>query len=821
MKSTRKTRLLAVIVCMMMIVAMLPMGVVTASDTPSGTAITSAAEFAAMDADGAYYLANDITLIETYANEFTGTFDGNGKTITTSVPVFGNVTDAVIRNFTVSGDSAITTGMNVEASKQTEKAGLAVGAVACTATNSTFRNLTNNVSVVLDSADTSREVYCGGILGLVLNAADQATKTELYFEDCVNNAVLSLGAVNSNSAVGGIVGATRFTAVDLVSITISGCENNGKLTGPKAAGMIGYIQHTALLITDCTNSADLTATGLVGGMVSQAGGTNRNAKFVNCVNSGNLGGAQYAGGILAYVNNSYGQIFINCRNSGAVTSTKNNVGGILGAANTVKSGTTDFYGCVNSGAITNEGSSTYAGGIVAFINANGGTVKNCVNSGTVMAFLNTAGIVGDATKGNVSVIGCINSGTIYSTRTATTGSNYFGGIVGYMKAGGSITGCANLGDIKAASDDANVQGAGGIVGQLAASVLTNCYNTGSVEVGYTFAGGLVGAIVPNGKVSNSYTSGIVTGKNGTAVAQIGVLHNTTTSAEISNVYYNEELNAGLDAFAYSGSGATDDGAPTTKAFTSADLASGKLAHDMNTAAGEIVFYQNLAEDRDATPVLDASHGTVFYVNDTYTSISVATESKAAIRIAGDATGSGLRFVSSVNKAEYDALIAAGISEEDITVGTVIAPLSFVTAVEDAGGRFTMADFDKILKNENKYLNVTVDAKGQEAFFESDASAYRFRGSVVHILDYTMDFCAVGYIKVGDVYVYSTDYSVRNIADIAREAYADRGEQSEAYGYEIPADSENAIGGVVTFSPYTDRQLTIIKSFFENANGGNA
>lgn len=133
----------------------------------------------------------------------------------------------------------------------------------------------------------------------------------------------------------------------------------------------------------------------------------------------------------------------------------------------------------------------------------------------------------------------------------------------------------------------------------------------------------------------------------------------------------------------------------------------------------------------------------------------------------------------------------------------------------------MADFDKILKNENKYLNVTVDAKGQEAFFESDASAYRFRGSVVHILDYTMDFCAVGYIKVGDVYVYSTDYSVRNIADIAREAYADRGEQSEAYGYEIPADSENAIGGVVTFSPYTDRQLTIIKSFFENANGGNA
>ena len=48
-----------------------------APSAPQGTAITSAAEFAAMDPAGTYYLANDIAISEPYASTFTGTFDGN------------------------------------------------------------------------------------------------------------------------------------------------------------------------------------------------------------------------------------------------------------------------------------------------------------------------------------------------------------------------------------------------------------------------------------------------------------------------------------------------------------------------------------------------------------------------------------------------------------------------------------------------------------------------------------------------------------------------------------------------------------------------
>lgn len=55
-----------------------------------------------MKPDGKYYLAAVITLTASFG-EFSGTFDGNGKTVTTSVPVFAKVTGTV-KNLTVAGE---------------------------------------------------------------------------------------------------------------------------------------------------------------------------------------------------------------------------------------------------------------------------------------------------------------------------------------------------------------------------------------------------------------------------------------------------------------------------------------------------------------------------------------------------------------------------------------------------------------------------------------------------------------------------------------------------------------------------------------------
>ena len=92
-------------------------GKVDAGYAPTGTAINSAADFAAMTATGSYYLNADITvdttwnggaaLSATYASNtaFKGTLDGNGHTITTSVPLFANLAGTV-KNLTIEGEIA-------------------------------------------------------------------------------------------------------------------------------------------------------------------------------------------------------------------------------------------------------------------------------------------------------------------------------------------------------------------------------------------------------------------------------------------------------------------------------------------------------------------------------------------------------------------------------------------------------------------------------------------------------------------------------------------------------------------------------------------
>lgn len=47
--------------------------------------VSSAKEFAAMDASGSYTLTKDIIVTEPYASDFSGTFDGNGHTVTLDI----------------------------------------------------------------------------------------------------------------------------------------------------------------------------------------------------------------------------------------------------------------------------------------------------------------------------------------------------------------------------------------------------------------------------------------------------------------------------------------------------------------------------------------------------------------------------------------------------------------------------------------------------------------------------------------------------------------------------------------------------------------
>ena len=103
----------------MLVISAVDFGKVEETYTPdaSATAINSAEDFAAMTANGNYYLNADITvsatwnggaaISATYAENtaFTGTFDGNGHTITTTVPLFATLSGTV-KNLTIAGSVA-------------------------------------------------------------------------------------------------------------------------------------------------------------------------------------------------------------------------------------------------------------------------------------------------------------------------------------------------------------------------------------------------------------------------------------------------------------------------------------------------------------------------------------------------------------------------------------------------------------------------------------------------------------------------------------------------------------------------------------------
>ena len=137
----RKT--FSLILSVIMVLSLFTVGAFAAE----GTAINSAEDFKNMTADGKYYLAADITVDATYAGEFTGTFDGNGKTVTVSVPMFEKV-KGTVKNLNVKG--AINADSNA-------------GAVAISAEGATFEAIKNAASVTAAG-------HAAGIVALAENA---------------------------------------------------------------------------------------------------------------------------------------------------------------------------------------------------------------------------------------------------------------------------------------------------------------------------------------------------------------------------------------------------------------------------------------------------------------------------------------------------------------------------------------------------------------------------------------------------------------------------------------------------------------------------
>ena len=344
--------------------------------------------------------------------DFAGTFDGNGKTITGLTIEGDPAVEGMTAMFNSVSDGAVIKDFKLE---DVNVSGYYAAAVVADAEKTNNLTITN-IEVASGTIHASR--YASAI-------AFDVEGSNVVFTDCVNRATVT--ADYSASGIGAWVYPTG-------NSTVNNLANYGTITGGNRAGGI-FGNWGGALLEDCENHGNVTSngTGAAGGIVG-------------------IGGAATA--------------ISNCINDGDVTTTASNINasaaGILGQAS--GNGATTISYCINTGSITAE--NTYAGGITTSLYGKS-TSKYCYNSGAVTGN-NTIGNNPKYAAGGIAPRGaygngdksqhCLNAGTVSAnTNGATCNLTYQGITASYYYADGVLMTGANAeaGDLEAALADLN------------------------------------------------------------------------------------------------------------------------------------------------------------------------------------------------------------------------------------------------------------------------------------------------------------------------------------------------------------------------------
>ena len=182
--------------------------------------------------------------IGNYSNKYTGTFDGNGHTISNlyikvqrkGVGFFGYMKDGTIKNIVFDNAQVENTGNDYHY----PLTGIVVGAA--------FGTL-QNLKTLKNCSVKSGAKTLGGIAGTITGSCSNLE----------NNATVS-----GRNKVGGIAGSFSGS-------TLSSCVNNGMVKEDRSGecgGIVGYIAYGT--IEDCANYGNVTGTNEIGGIVGYA-----------------------------------------------------------------------------------------------------------------------------------------------------------------------------------------------------------------------------------------------------------------------------------------------------------------------------------------------------------------------------------------------------------------------------------------------------------------------------------------------------------------------------------------------------------------------
>jgi hypothetical protein len=373
----------------------------------SGTAddpyvVTTAAELQAMedDLDAHYELGNDVDASGTAQwngdsgfdpvgpdddTGFTGSFDGDGHTITGLtvdrpdslwVGLFGYVDSAEIRDLTLAdstisgeewvgelagevGDNSTITGVTVDGTVDgTENVGGLVGGSGLAGDDSTITDVTASGTV---NGSTS----VGGLVGYH------------SVHGSVQNAAATDVTVTGETTVGGLAGYSSGLVED---VTASGTVDGANETG----GLVGSNEALDGEIIDATATTDVTGTNHVGGLVGGNGDRDGDelARIRNASAHGTVDGQNYVGG---FVGTNVGTIE-EATATGTVTGDRL-VGGFAGQNGNIWNEESSILATKAVGAVTGE---ARVGGHVGL---NRRTVQNSFAAGEVTATGASGGFV--------------------------------------------------------------------------------------------------------------------------------------------------------------------------------------------------------------------------------------------------------------------------------------------------------------------------------------------------------------------------------------------------------------------------------------------
>jgi hypothetical protein len=484
--------------------------------------------------------------IGTNGSPFTGTFDGNGHTVSNLWifrkqsnwrGLFGYAEGATIQNFTLQ-DSHIV-GQS------------SVGGIVGHATDSTIQNVTtqnNSVRAYLS-------YYGGGIVGFMIDST-------------LENVSVVGGAVHgSGNVIGGIVGQMNSGSISNsdTSANVDGGESIGGAIGFMATGTINNLIASGNVHTDYSEVSIAKSGQWAGGLV----GFMELGTISSSTASGNVEcSGDYCGGFAGIVYDA-GAVISNSSSTGNVATLLEHgnpsyVGGFAGSIEnnySYDAGDPFAYGTTLTGLSASGNvsatSSIYVGGFAGKIKNR--SIINATSSGSVIAGTYVGGFSGFIEHSDISHSAVTGEGVI-------SGSNGVGGFAGQLLcesridnsnstvnvtgAGTSVGGfagdsvCGGIGptviDSYATGEVTGQNFVGGFIGSALKTELERVYAEGNV-LGSAYVGGLVGnysAYSPSLKITDSHATGNVTGGQ-----NVGGLVGITAESRIEKSYATGDVNA--------------------------------------------------------------------------------------------------------------------------------------------------------------------------------------------------------------------------------------------------------------------------------------